>query len=48
MIREHLQDKRLQWFSHTERKEESAESSKCRTFKITGRSPRGQPRKAWN
>ena len=31
--RECLQDRRLHWFSHLERMEESAWSSKCRTLK---------------
>ena len=28
--------------------EESARSSKCRTFKVSGSFPRGRPRKTWN
>ena len=39
--RECLQDRRLRWFVHPERMEESAWSSKCRTFKVSGSSPRG-------
>ena len=35
-MRHFLQDRRLQWFGHIETKEESAWSSKCRTFKVSG------------
>ena len=44
-MRDCLLDRRLQWFGYTERMEGSAWSSKCRTFKIIGSFPRGQPRK---
>ena len=47
-IRECLQDKRLQWFGHLERMEESAWSSKCKTFEVSGIFPRGRPRKTWH
>ena len=33
-MKEILQDRRLQWFRHVEGTEESAWSSKCRTFKV--------------
>ena len=47
-MRECLHDRRLQWFSHLERMEESVWSSKCRTFKVRGSFPKGRPRKTWN
>ena len=35
-----LQDTRLQWFGDLERMDDSAWSSKCRTFKVSGDFPR--------
>ena len=40
-IREYLRDRRLQWFGHVEKMEESAWSSKRRIFKISGSFTRG-------
>ena len=40
-IKEYLQYRRLQWFGHLERTEETAWSSKCRTFKVSGSFARG-------
>ena len=42
-----LQDTRLQWFGYLERMDDSAWSSKCRTFKVSGDFPRWQARKTW-
>lgn len=39
--KECFQNKRLRWF------DESAWSSKCRTFKVSDSLPRGKPRKTW-
>ena len=48
MVREFFDDRRLQWLGHLERIEENTWSRKCRTFKVSGNFPRGQPRKTWN
>ena len=47
-MKECLQDRRLQWFGHLEGMEESACSSKCKTFKVGSIFPRRQTRKTWN
>ena len=47
-MRERLQDRRLQWFGHIERIEESAWSSKCRTVYVSGGFLRGRPKEIWN
>ena len=47
-MREYLWDRKLQWFGHLESMEESAWSSKCRTFKSSGSFLSGQPGKTWN
>ena len=39
-MRECLKDRKLQWSGHLKRKEESACSSKCRTFKVSSSFPR--------
>ena len=39
ITRECVQDRRLQWFGHPERMNDSAWSSKCRTFTVSGRIP---------
>ena len=44
-MREYLQDRRLQWFGHLEKMDESVWSSKCRTFKVSCSFPRGRPKK---
>ena len=36
------------WDGHWERMEESAQSCKCRTFKVSGSFLKEQPRKTWN
>lgn len=43
-----LQDRRLQWFGHLERLEESAWYSKSRIFKVGDSFPRGKLRKKCN
>ena len=44
-MRKCLQHRRLQWFDHLERTEESALSSNCKTVKVIGSILRGQPKK---
>ena len=45
---ESLMGRRLQWFGDLEKMRESAWSSKCRTFNVSGSYPRGRPSKTWN
>ena len=47
-MRERLQGRRLQWFCHLERMEESAWFSICRSLKITDSFPRERPKKTRN
>ena len=47
-MRKYLQDRKLHCFGHLERMEANASSSKCRTFKVSGSFPIGQPRNTWN
>ena len=44
-MRECLQHKKLKWFDHLVRKEDSAWSSKYKTFKVSGSFPGGPLRK---
>ena len=46
-MRECLQDRRLQWLNNPDSMEESAWSSKCRIFKVSGSFLRRQSREAW-
>ena len=47
-MKKYLEDRRLQWFGHLERMEESAGSIKCRTFKVSHSFLRVRPRRKWN
>lgn len=47
-IGECLKSRRLQWFAHLEKMEESAWSSKCRIFKISCSFLRRRPKETWN
>ena len=46
-MKECLQDRKLQWFGHLERMEESARFDKGTTFKVSSSFPRGLLRKTW-
>ena len=47
-IQECVQIKRLEWFGHLERMEDTAWANKCRDLQINGRTGRGRPKTTWN
>ena len=46
-VQECLQNRRLLWFGHLERMEESPWPSKTRNFRVGGSLARERPRKTW-
>ena len=47
-MRECLQNRRLHWFVHLEKLEESSWHSKCQEFQVDGSLAKGQSRKTWS
>jgi len=46
-VKEALKRRRLRWWGHIERREESNWLKKCQNLEVTGKRPAGRPKKSW-